>query len=365
MTYVLFAIGLLAAGFALSVAFGRMAEKKWASRLGKVAYGINGYLLLQGLLGKVHILGNRGLDGYFLFLAAVCACILLISLTVRWIRSKSASTCRMLRFAARTIAVLAAVELLVFNFNSFHLWMGDYTERRLSLTDVTIENGDFVYDAGQDQLTIRGKGEVLLTYQNLDQPVGTLTVDASLANHTKSASVIVDITDETHREYRYNTVNMQLLKDTPRSHFTTCELSGKVGTFRVKFTLPEDNDSITVRNIIINRDIPFQFSLLRMGVFLTLILLGYGIVHSTLLRRPCHQEKLFVRASAAVVAAVCCLGCVSLVWADTSRPIKEIFERESGNQITRELVEAWRLRWIRGCLPWKTPMTGAPGRRTM
>lgn len=341
LTYVLFAIGLLAAGFALSVAFGRMAEKKWASRLGKVAYGVNGYLLLQGLLGKVHILGNRGLDGYFLFLAAVCACILLISLTVRWIRSKSASTCRMLRFAARTIAVLAAVELLVFNFNSFHLWMGDYTERRLSLTDVTIENGDFVYDAGQDQLTIRGKGEVLLTYQNLDQPVGTLTVDASLANHTKSASVIVDITDETHREYRYNTVNMQLLKDTPRSHFTTCELSGKVGTFRVKFTLPEDNDSITVRNIIINRDIPFQFSLLRMGVFLALILLGYGIVHSTLLRRPCHQEKLFVRASAAVVTAVCCLGCVSLVWADTNRPIKEIFERESGNQITRELVDAF------------------------
>ena len=88
MTYVLFAIGLLAAGFVLSVAFGRMAEKKWASRLGKVAYGVNGYLLLQGLLGKVHILGNRGLDGYFLFLAAVCACILLISLTVRWIRRK-------------------------------------------------------------------------------------------------------------------------------------------------------------------------------------------------------------------------------------------------------------------------------------
>ena len=93
---------------------------------------------------------------------------------------------------AVTIIIVAAVELLVFNFNSFHLWMGDYTERRLSLTDVTIENGDFVYDAGQDQLTIRGKGEVLLTYQNLDQPVGTLTVDASLANHTKSASVIVE-----------------------------------------------------------------------------------------------------------------------------------------------------------------------------
>ena len=341
MTYILFAIGLLGAGFVLSCAFGSMAEKKWPQQLQKIAYGVNGYLLLQGLLGKVHVLDNRGLDGYFLFLAFVCACIVLLSLIVRRIRSKYVSSCRMLRFAAGSIAVLAAAELLVFNFNAYHLWMGDYTETRLSLSNVKIENGDFVYDRGQDQLTIRGKGEVLLTYENLNQPVGTLTVDAILGERTKSADVIVDITDETHQEYRYNTVNMRLLKDAPRSHFTTCELSGKVGTFRVKFTLPEDNDSITVRNIVINRDIPFHFSLLRMGVFLTLILLGYGIVHSTLLRRPCYREKLFVRAGAAVITAVCCMGCVSLVWADTNRPIKEIFEREQGNQITRELVDAF------------------------
>lgn len=341
MTYILFAIGLAAAGFVLSCAFGSMAEKRWAKGLGRIAWGVNGYLLLQWLLGRVHILNNRGLDGYFLFLALVSACILLISLTVRQIRSKSVSSCRMLRFAARTIAVLAAAELLVFNFNSFRLWAGDYKEQRLSLSDVRIENGEFVYDAGLDQLTIRGKGEVLLTYENLNQPVGTLTVDASLAEHTKSASVIVDITDETHREYRYNTVNMQLLKDSPRSHFTTCELSGKVGTFRVKFTLPEDNDSILVRNIVINRDIPFHFSLLRMGVFLTLILLGYGIVHSTLLGKPCCQARGSLRAGAALVTVVCCLGCISLVWADTNRPIKKIFAQESGNQITRELVDAF------------------------
>ena len=67
---------------------------------------------------------------------------------------------------------MTVLELTVFQYPSYHLMLGDYPEKILLPSDATVESGDYTLDENLHTLTITGKNECVITFNDLNVPIG-------------------------------------------------------------------------------------------------------------------------------------------------------------------------------------------------
>ena len=245
------------------------------------------------------------------------------------------------RFALSVLVAALLFEIFVANFHSFHLLFADTERAEIALDGeaVSISGG---VDGGLTSKTNGGALTVELT--DLDRPIGTVAISCTFLENCNSIDVKIDAMDDTQSaKYRSGVADGQILRTDGRTAVILLDLSGDVHALRLRLST-EKEASFTVTGVTLNQHVPFRPSLLRFSLILLLALALYALATFPSMRAS-YAEKpmLFGRITAAITACgVLVAALLTLLYQyDRSGALVSNFLSQSGNQITKELVDAF------------------------
>lgn len=235
------------------------------------------------------------------------------------------------------LGIALIFELFVCNFQSYVLLFGKYekTEVELSSPDVSV--------------TERGSS-VAVELNGLCQRVGTVYLQCTLPADTGEdagtsyVNVEIDAKDETHQgSYRTSVASGQLVRGESRTAYIVLNLSGKVSDLRIRMTA-EQGKAFTLDGITLNRTIPMQLSPVRLALSVGLVWGLYVLLMFPSMRAQYGDRRRLCRRAAMGMTAVlmlCGAAVLFLCRYDRTLGICEGFALTEGNQLTRELVDAF------------------------
>ncbi len=242
-----------------------------------------------------------------------------------------------LRFSLRSIIICAFLEMFVFNFNSAHLFGGDYQGIVLSPEKAVTEN----YDIATGSNSYSGYSS--LEFTNVNMPVGTISIEAK-SNTKGNATINIDMSDDTNSDYRYGVASVEVLRNNQRSETIPCNFSGNVHNLKFSF-YTDDGESVSINSIILNIPIFFSFSFVRFFILLLTSLAVYMLTISPVFKKSFGENKLITKCTAYAFTAVLILVALFLTnagrYSDTTHSLKKDFSLKYGNQMTQELVDAF------------------------
>ena len=278
-----------------------------------------------------------GVVGIIIFLicfAAIATAFLLIP------KSK-----KLRKFNIIMLAVALAFEIFICNFHSFHLLFGNYEKTNVSTSN---ENVEITLD--EDLLEKKEKKKITVVITNINKPVGTLKLDCDMPYGTEELyttdhiDVTVSAKDSTQSaSYRSSVAKGQLIQNDTRSSYIVLDLSGDVKELKIELTAPEKTD-FTLNSITLNESVPFNFSVIRLLVF-AIILLLINLLRAEKMKTPFGEnQKLFKITALSVTGAfaLCALALTMLYQYEASGNLFSSFKNPSVNQISKELVDAFR-----------------------
>ena len=237
------------------------------------------------------------------------------------------------RYTANAILVILLLEAVCFNFNSYHLWKGGYDETPLdmsaaALTNVT-QNGN-TYVTNGEQATIE--------FASLDQKIGTIRLD--LKGTAYKTDYSIDFADETNASYYLRTglVTGSVFNDIKQTKTIICDFSGKVSKLRINLTELKNN-TVTISDITLNADYPSYFSYLRFALILLGVMFVWAFKRSVNFRKPLSAQFKNAKVVTAIIVIV--MIAISLILSSVGLNPKTDFNDPTGNQITKELVDAF------------------------
>ncbi|WP_405342218.1 hypothetical protein [Ruminococcus sp.] len=237
------------------------------------------------------------------------------------------------KYTANAILVILLLEAVCFNFNSYHLWKGGYDETPLDMSAATLtnvtQNGN-TYVTNGEQATIE--------FENLDQKVGTIRLD--LKGTAYKTDYSIDFADETNASYYLRTglVTGSVFNDIKQTKTIVCDFSGKVSKLRINLTELKNN-TVTISDITLNTDYPSHFSYLRFALILLGVMFVWAFKRSVNFRKPLSAQFKNVKAVTAIIVIV--MVALSLLLSSVGLHPKTDFNDPTGNQITKELVDAF------------------------
>ena len=253
------------------------------------------------------------------------------------ILSKKAATRRFLRGVLLTALLL---EVVVFNFKSYHLWFGNYEKQDLPLSQATL-TGFSKIETGKWELLKQGGS---IEWRDLETRVGTITLTVTMPEDVKELTVTCDASDSTNAAYRVHVGTATLLKRSLRSHTFVMELSGTVTNLRLN--LPSYKSSagaVTLTGVTINEPVRFELSAVRLLLIFFISLGMWQLLRSEALSRPYAEESALTGRIAAIITFLFVWFSVSVTLCQTVGPggLAADFRLTHGDQITQELVDAF------------------------
>ncbi len=249
------------------------------------------------------------------------------------------------------LAVSLTFEMAVANFHSFHLVGKDYKESELSLSGENVS----VSGTEDGSLTAKRGESMVLTFNEIDENVGTLRLLVSMPDWMNYVDVKIDAKDETQAaSYRSNVANGRILAGSERTEYIVLDLSGKVDSLRITLSgaapfdgaaVEKDAVGFTVRSVGINESVPFEFSALRLVLFVLGGMAVYALCSFPSMNQAFGEDKRYFRRTALVMTAVCILAAVAITYISLYNDTGKFglnFMSTSGNQISQEIVDAFR-----------------------
>lgn len=254
---------------------------------------------------------------------------------------------RTVRFFGKFLLAVTLLELTVFQFPSYNILTGEQPQKTLNPADAVIESGECKADNSAGTVTMKGKEEVILTFNDINQPVNTFYFETKYGIDTDHIKVTIDAADSTHSDYRYDIISSDIIKGRKNSQYISCQLSGNVDKIRVKFSGYNTSDVMQISAIKLNEVIPFEVLPIRIGLLLFLGTFAYAIIFSSVLRKPYEKTRklcgIVVAAMTAVLVFVA-VNMVTLKFEDDE--LRNELKLTTGNQITQELVDAFENKQI-------------------
>lgn len=233
-------------------------------------------------------------------------------------------------------------ELFICNFHAFHLLGGEYEQTAVDLTAETVK---ITGGKADDPLTTNKGGMVTVTLKEMSQPVGTVHVGLRIPDTANYATVTVSAMDATQSaSWRFNLAEETVIRGDERSAYIVLDLSGDVSGLKVAVTAPKDT-SVTVESITLNEKIPLRFSALRLVLFVLGCMAVYALVTFPSMKKTYGECPNILTNTAIILTGALILGALFITWAgmfDQSGGISTGFLNSYGNQITQELVDAFR-----------------------
>lgn len=274
-------------------------------------------------------------------------CVAILALAAVFIPMKKQTR----RAAIALLLVALVFEVAVANFHSFHLVGGDYTAAQLPLTGETVT----VSGAAEGSLTSTRGTKMILTYKDIDREVGTLRLKLALPEWMDYVDVRIDATDETQSAaWRGGVADGRILAGDDRSAYIVLNLSGKVNDLRITLTgaephkgvsVAKDAPGFTVAGATVNESVPLDLSILRLLLFVLGGMAVYALATASSMKKPFGEDKRIFRRVACGMTAVCVLAATVITFAsmyDQTGAISTGFLNTSGNQISQEIVDAFR-----------------------
>lgn len=258
---------------------------------------------------------------------------------------------RAIRFFRKMLVISAVLELTLFQFPSYNMLFGNYTQKTYLCSDIPITasyDNNAVINSDTSSLTIMGKGEVTCYLNDINQEIKTIKINLKYGEKTKRVNMTVDMADETNKDFRYSIASGSLVKDNENSNYIPCQFSGKVSQMNLKFSCDNDYDTATLQSVVFNEPIPFDVSAVRFLFLSFVISIGYGIVVSAFLRKPYEKNRAFCWTSVLSLTACAVVLATSVIIEKIpeDKTFKSRFELNSGDQITQEIVDAFENKQI-------------------
>lgn len=251
------------------------------------------------------------------------------------------------KHATKRVAVILLVlsflgELFVCNFHSFHLLGGGYEKTEIDLTAETVTVSGGTTDT---PLTTREGGTVTVTVTELSQPVGTVHMGLTLSEEAASATVNISAKDVTQSaSWRTNVADGTVVQEDERSAYIVLDLSGEVSDLKFTVTAPK-GATATVESVTLNEKVPLRFSALRLVLFVLGCMAVYALVTFPSMKKTFGESPATLQTTAAALTAVFVVAAMVMTWVsmyDQTGAISTGFQNERGNQITQEIVDAFR-----------------------
>ena len=236
------------------------------------------------------------------------------------------------------LCVALLFEIFVANFHAFHLLGGGYEK-----TAVDPESAD-VWGGEEDGFTVTDGDTLTVTLRDVGQTVGTVQILCDLPEGTDYADVSIDVKDASQTaSYRSRVADGQLIRGNRRTAVLVLDLTGEVDSLRIRIT-PEKGGSLTLEGLCLNAPVPMELSALRLLLLMLVGLVLYALATFPALRAPLEEQSVLCGRLVGGVTACLMLFAVALTLLyqyDRTGTLFSNFLSRSGNQITKELVDAF------------------------
>ncbi len=308
---------------------------KIRKKLLKINYGITAFAALLIVVDAAGAIRSGGVR-YMAFASLVLGCT---ACFYTLYEKENKNIKREFSDLFKIAAVCFLFEIIVFNFNSTHLFTHDYQPKQLSYTEAECSN----FNISTFQTENQGSG--YLEFKGLNIPVGTITVDAS-SNKKSTVKFNIDVKDDTHSAKYYGSLaTAEVIKDNERSKTIICNFFGNTRDLKFNFNVDQD-EKITINKITINSPVPLRFSVTRFLILFFAVFGMYLLKNNSAMQDTFKKSEKYVRICAYAITAVMVIFALFLTNAgrsnDKSHSLSKDFHSESGNQMTKELVDTFK-----------------------
>ncbi len=241
-------------------------------------------------------------------------------------------------FSAKALLVILILEALVFNFNCFHVWGSQYEEYSMPLSSAQVTNmsqvdGKFVSTDPATPCTIE--------YLEIGKDIGTIYLDVETVANKVSYSI--DFADESNSSYymRSGLVKGEIFPSIEESKYVICYFSGDLS--KLKITLSADESVISLSDTVaMNLDYPSNFSFLRVLTFLLFAVFVYLFIKSVAMNKSVKSQEKTFKAVTTVIILFFVMLLLFMTVVESSDYSGSVFKQTTGNQMTKELVDAFK-----------------------
>ena len=231
------------------------------------------------------------------------------------------------------IALLIIVcEIFIFNYASIVSHFLCKEEISLDLTNARM----FQMEQRDDGTYSSGGTEAYIRFDDINTEVHTIYMDAF--SRSEELSVHFSYNDETMTEALSTTGLINIIKSNELSKHTLCSFTGKIEILKFYFE-EEPDDNIIVKDIVINKKIPFNFSFIRVFAIFTPVALIVCLLTLSAFKEKISKGINFRYSTAGVI--ILCILAVFLLSCYASDGLPNDFTEPDENQINKELVDAF------------------------
>lgn len=197
------------------------------------------------------------------------------------------------------------LELVVFNINSFRVWGNG---ENLSLDDANLigvietENGYLVQSS-----------EAAIEWKNLNKEIKTIFADIEISGIDRvSFEGRISYTDDTTKYY-YDEEKLktkEIVNEIDRTKYFTCHFSGNVRDLKIEI-LYAQNCTIQIDNIVINKQVPYNVSILRLAIVFG-IMLGIYMIFNAKIFEEVYEKTNSKQATVLQIMAICFIFILAL-----------------------------------------------------
>ena len=230
-----------------------------------------------------------------------------------------------------SVAVVLLCEVFVCNFGAFRLVMPSSPgQMEMSVSQAAVNGGTI----NGDTLTVNSGESASIEFKNVGREVATIYVDVS-SSDSPSGTVDIAYSDETSAAYRHD-AHLNYINNDENSKYIICSFSGKVNDlcFNISAT-----DTVTVKSISINKDIPFDFSWVRFIIILIAVLFLVTLAYLISMRKAVEKSLMFKIATAVVTAGFVFVAVVLLLVRGDM--VYDLFKNPDTNQMNKEIVDSF------------------------
>lgn len=230
-----------------------------------------------------------------------------------------------------SVAVVLLCEVFVCNFGAFRLVMPSSPgQMEMSVSQSAVNGGTI----NGDTLTVNSGESASIEFKNVGREVATIYVDVS-SSDSPSGTVDIAYSDETSAAYRHD-AHLNYINNDENSKYIICSFSGKVNDlcFNISAT-----DTVTVKSISINKDIPFDFSWVRFIIILVAVLFLVTLAYLIRMRKAVEKSLMFKIATAVVTAGFVFVAVVLLLVRGDM--VYDLFKNPDTNQMNKEIVDSF------------------------
>lgn len=242
-----------------------------------------------------------------------------------------------LSFLSKLMLIAMFLELFVFSFNSYKLMPKEYPfvtpDFEFSADEVKFDGEKYIIEGKKDGITANIK------ISDLNLPVGTLTLDLSSDTNQKT-TVNISYSDDTTSYLRHHIANGEIINDNEKSRTFPINASGAIKDMHIEITA-EPGETITLRSVQVNKPMGLKASVIRFLIIVLGVFAVYLLLNSNLLQQPFEKVEFDAKFLFVIVTFLFVTYSAFLICGKTGY-IKSEFSTTKGNQITQELVDAFK-----------------------